>query len=72
MGRSKRGALMVSDPEAVAEKILRVNELLGGISRMTFLLDGAGLTHPKIMRAIELLGTKVAPIVNAKPAESAK
>ena len=57
------GALMVGDPEAVAEKIVAENKTFGGISRMTILLDNRALTHRQIMHAIELLGTKVAPLV---------
>ncbi|HEX9264838.1 MAG TPA: LLM class flavin-dependent oxidoreductase [Candidatus Binatia bacterium] len=57
------GALLVGDPETVAEKILRVNESLGGISRLTFQMSVADLPHAKFMRAIELLGTRVAPLV---------
>jgi alkanesulfonate monooxygenase SsuD/methylene tetrahydromethanopterin reductase-like flavin-dependent oxidoreductase (luciferase family) len=57
------GALIVGDPETVVEKILRVNESLGGISRLTFQMSVAALPHAKLMRAIELLGTRVAPLV---------
>jgi len=57
------GALLVGDPETVAEKILRVNESLGGISRITFQMSVAALPHAKMLRAIELLGTTVAPMV---------
>ncbi|MEO7411910.1 MAG: Atu2307/SP_0267 family LLM class monooxygenase [Opitutaceae bacterium] len=61
---SPAGALMVGDAEVVAEKILREHQALGGFSRMSILLDNRLLTHPQIMRAIELLGTEVAPRVN--------
>ena len=57
------GALLIGDPETVAEKILRVHESLGGISRLTFQMSVADLPHPKLMRAIELIGTRVAPLV---------
>ena len=59
------GALIVGDPETVAEKILHVNESLGGISRLTFQMSVADLPHAKLMHAIELLGTRVAPLVRA-------
>lgn len=59
-----RGALIVGGPEAVAEKIQRHSEALGGISRITFQMDTAELSHEKLLRSIELLGTKVAPLVN--------
>ncbi len=57
------GALLVGDPETVADKILRVHESLGGISRLTFQMSVADLPHAKLMRAIELLGTRIAPLV---------
>src|SRR3989441_1650861 len=57
------GALIVGDPETVAEKILHMNDSLGGISRLTFQMSVAALPHAKLMHAIELLGTRVAPIV---------
>jgi probable LLM family oxidoreductase len=60
-----RGALIVGGPEAVAEKIKRHSEALGGISRITFQMDTAELSHEKLLRSIELLGTKVAPLVNS-------
>jgi alkanesulfonate monooxygenase SsuD/methylene tetrahydromethanopterin reductase-like flavin-dependent oxidoreductase (luciferase family) len=57
------GALLVGSPEEVAEKILRHSEALGGISRLTFQMDNAGLSHQQLMRSIELIGTRVAPLV---------
>ncbi len=39
------------------------NESLVGISRLTFQMSIAALPHAKLMRAIELLGTRVAPPV---------
>jgi len=59
------GALLVGGPKEIAEKILRHSEALGGISRITFQMDNAKLSHEKLLKAIELLGTKVAPLVNA-------
>jgi alkanesulfonate monooxygenase SsuD/methylene tetrahydromethanopterin reductase-like flavin-dependent oxidoreductase (luciferase family) len=60
------GALLVGDPETVAEKILHLNESLGGIARLTFQMSVAALPHAKLMRAIELLGTRVAPLVRTE------
>jgi alkanesulfonate monooxygenase SsuD/methylene tetrahydromethanopterin reductase-like flavin-dependent oxidoreductase (luciferase family) len=57
------GALLVGDPKRVAEKTLQVNEALGGISRLTFQMSVAALPHAKMLRAIELIGTQVAPMV---------
>ena len=60
-----RGALLVGNPEEVAEKILEQSEALGGISRISFQMDVATLPHAKLMHAIELLGTRVAPVLRA-------
>jgi probable LLM family oxidoreductase len=59
------GALVIGSPEDVAAKILRHSEALGGISRFTFQMDNAGLSHGKLMNAIDLIGKKVSPLVNA-------
>lgn len=60
---ARTGALLVGDAEAVTEKILANHAALGGFSRQTILLDNRVLTHAQLMRAIEILGTKVAPAV---------
>lgn len=57
------GALLIGDPEEVAEKILRHSEALGGIDRLTFMMDNGGLSHEQHMKSIELIGKRVAPIV---------
>jgi probable LLM family oxidoreductase len=62
--RGPSGALAVGNPELVAGKIIAANEALGGISRMTLLLGAGAVPHAAMTRAIELLGTRVAPIVN--------
>ena len=58
------GALLVGGPEEIAEKIRRHSTALGGISRFTFQMDNVGLSHKSLSRAIELIGTKVVPLVN--------
>jgi probable LLM family oxidoreductase len=60
------GALLVGNPEEVAAKILRHSEALGGVSRVTFQLDVATLPHAKLLRAIELLGSRVASLLRQK------
>jgi len=59
--RGPQGALIIGDPEEVVEKIVRHSKALGGISRVTFQMNAASLPHAKIVRAIELLGKRVAP-----------
>jgi len=61
-GRSPRGALVVGSPEEVVEKILYEHELFGNDRFMAQISIGA-LPHDKVMRAIELFGTEVAPAV---------
>jgi probable LLM family oxidoreductase len=68
LGRT--GALLVGDPDTVAEKILQINQVLGRISRLTFQMSVAALPHAKMLRAIELLGTEVAPMVRTSLASS--
>ena len=63
--RGPQGALLIGDPETVAQKALFVNEVLGGISRLTFQMTVAMLPHEKMLRSIELLGTEVAPRVRS-------
>ena len=64
------GALLVGDPETVVEKIVQVNHALGGISRLTFQMSVAALPQAKMLRAIELLGTEVAPMLRNSLASS--
>jgi probable LLM family oxidoreductase len=59
--RGPTGALVVGDPDTVAEKIVHYDEVLGGIARFTLQMDPASLPHAKLMRATELLGARVAP-----------
>ncbi len=61
--RRPSGALIVSEPKAVVEKVLYYNEVLGGISRLSFQMSVAALRHDRLLRAIELLGTEVAPAI---------
>ncbi len=60
------GALLVGSPDEVAAKMRAINESLGGIARVSIQLDLAGLEHVQITRAIELLGTAVAPQVRSQ------
>jgi probable LLM family oxidoreductase len=60
-----KGALVIGSPEEVSEKILRHSESLGGISRFSFQMDNAGLSHQELKDAIELIGKEVGPMVNA-------
>jgi probable LLM family oxidoreductase len=57
------GALLVGNADEVADKILRFSEALGGVSRFTFQMDVGSLPHARLMRAIELIGSRIRPVV---------
>ena len=57
------GAIVIGSPKEVAQKIVRHSESLGGISRFTFQLDNAGLSHQQLMKSIKLIGEEVIPLV---------
>ena len=59
--RGPHGALLIGNPDEVAEKIIRHSEALGGISRISFQMNAASLPHAKLMKAIEAIGSRVAP-----------
>jgi probable LLM family oxidoreductase len=60
--RSPRGALLVGDAQEVIDKILFEHELFGH-QRFLMQMSVGTMPHAKIMRSIELLGTRVAPVV---------
>jgi len=60
--RSPDGSLVLGDPEEVARKIIRYRDLLG-VQRFMLHISVGTLPHDRVLRAIELLGTKVAPLV---------
>ena len=57
------GAYVIGGPEEVAEKLVRHSEALGGLTRFTFQIDNAGLTHEDLMETYSLIGEKVKPLV---------
>ena len=62
--RGPDGSLVLGDPEMVAAKILRWKEVLG-INRFELHVSVGSLPHDQVLRNIELLGTKVAPMVRS-------
>ena len=60
--RSPHGALLVGSPAEVTDKILYEHELFAN-QRFLIQLTVGPTPHAKVMRAIELLGTQVAPAV---------
>ena len=60
--RSLEGALYVGDVETVAEKIIFLRKNVG-VTRFMLHVPVGSMPHADVMRAIELLGKEVAPIV---------
>lgn len=60
--RSPEGALYVGDPDTVADKIIHLRKNVG-ITRFMMHVPLGTMPHEQVMRAIELLGTEVAPRV---------
>jgi len=56
------GALFVGSPETVAAKIVKTVKALG-LSRFDLKYSNGTLPHDKLMKSIELYGTKVVPLV---------
>jgi probable LLM family oxidoreductase len=69
--RGPRGALLIGSPDEVVDKLIRHSEALGGVSRFTFQMNASSLPHAKLMKAIEMLGTKVAPVLRKEVAVGA-
>ena len=59
--RSPHGALLVGNPDEVIEKLVRHSDALGGISRISFQMSVASITHEQQLAAIALLGARVVP-----------
>ena len=60
--RSPKGSLLVGSPQQVIDKILYEHELFGN-TRFLLHISVGTLPHASVMRAVELLGTVVAPAV---------
>jgi alkanesulfonate monooxygenase SsuD/methylene tetrahydromethanopterin reductase-like flavin-dependent oxidoreductase (luciferase family) len=66
--RGPHGALFVGNPETVAEKIVAMHDIFGNDRFMLQMAIGT-ISHDKLMKGIELYGTRVAPIVRQRIAE---
>ena len=64
---SPAGPLAVGSPEEVAEKIVSFHELFRPERYLAHISIGA-VSHADVMRAVELFGTQVAPIVQSETA----
>jgi probable LLM family oxidoreductase len=66
--RSFEGALYVGDPKTVAEKIIDLRKNVG-ITRFMLHVPVGTMPHNDVMKAIELLGKEVAPMVREEIAK---
>jgi probable LLM family oxidoreductase len=60
--RSPKGSLLVGSPDEVADKLLYEHSLFNN-NRFLAQMDVGALPHDKLMKSIELFGSKVAPQV---------
>lgn len=63
-GRSRQGHLFIGNADEAVEKILHLHELLG-LARFSAHMDVGGPPHDRLMKSIEIFGTKIAPKVRA-------
>lgn len=61
--RGPTGAFVVGSPQTAVAKLRYISDSLGGVSRVTLMMSGGPISHDKMLRAIELLGTEVKPRV---------
>ena len=66
--RSLEGALYVGDAKTVAEKIIFLRKNVG-VTRFMLHMPVGSMPHADVMKAIELLGTEVAPLVREELAK---
>lgn len=57
------GAILIGNPQKVAQKIIRHGEAIGGISSFNFQMD-VGLSHKQLLKSIELNEKQVSPLIN--------
>ncbi len=61
--RGPGGPFVIGSPQTVAAKIADISTALGGLSRFTVQMTSSVMSHPTMLRSIELLGTEVVPRV---------
>ena len=66
--RSPAGALVIGSAETIVEKILRFDQELGGLSRVSMQMTVAAMPHEKMRKAIQILGDAVAPLLRVRTA----
>lgn len=55
------GAYLIGGVDAVVAKAHHVDQVLGGVDRLTFQMTNVLLAHPAMLHGIDLLGSQVAP-----------
>ena len=60
--QSIHGSLVLGSPQQVIDKILMQQQLMG-LTRYLMHLSVGTMPHEQLMKAIELLGTEVAPTI---------
>jgi len=55
--------LTVGSPDQVVERYLTMREHVGDYQRQLFLIDHAGLPHKTVLEQIEILGTRIVPVL---------
>ncbi|WP_026531367.1 LLM class flavin-dependent oxidoreductase [Haematomicrobium sanguinis] len=68
---SDEGALFVGSPEEVADRIVALHKVMGQ-EKHILQMDFTGLTQEQFLHSIELMGTKVKPLVEEKLAKESK
>lgn len=66
--RSDKGTFLIGAPNEVAANLMRANDILGGLSRVTFQMSTASTDHDAMTAAITLLGETVAPDIRSATA----
>ena len=65
------GPYLVGDARSVAERIVYVDEVLGGVERINIQMTNVMVSHEHMLGGIDALGAEVVPLVNSL-ADSAK
>jgi probable LLM family oxidoreductase len=66
--REPTGAFLLGSPETIATKVLYLDTVLGGVSRVDINMSGGRMPHEQTLRAIDLMGTEVKPRLAEKQA----
>ncbi|WP_246085839.1 LLM class flavin-dependent oxidoreductase [Pseudonocardia hydrocarbonoxydans] len=64
--RGPGGPYLIGDPETVARRAREISAELGGVSRLTVQMTNGRMPHETMLRSIELLGSKVVPLLDGR------